>query len=130
MLDWTTIHLLAARGAAPSKLMSAPHAPRSLPQRAFVVPALILFGVVAVAFWIAMSLGRKDAEIRVLPAAIRAQILQNGASELRTICREPSAVHGPLRARCIEQAKFVLALPECGPACQAAATAVLPHGRR
>jgi hypothetical protein len=90
----------------------------------------MLLALVVVAFSIAMSVRHKEAAIRALPADTRAQILQHSVEELQTLCRRPVAADGALHARCIEQAKVVLMLPECGTECRAAATAVLPHARR
>jgi hypothetical protein len=130
MLDWNMIHLLAAKGAPLSEGASALRARPPRPERSFVAPALILLAVIVVAFLMAMSVTRKEAEIRALPADARAQILRHGVAELQTLCREPSAADGPLRARCIDEARFVLMLPECGPGCRTAATAALPQPRR
>jgi hypothetical protein len=81
----------------------------------------VLIGVV--------QLRREDA-IRELPAPARTQISQESVRELRSVCLESYAVHGPLRDHCVEEARFVLLLPECGPDCRNAANAVLPRSRR
>jgi hypothetical protein len=131
MLDWNTIHILAAKEAslAEGGRTATPRPSPSRTERSFAAPALGLLALLVVGIWTALAL-RKEAAVRALPASTRAQILQHGLAELRTICREPGAAQGPLRERCVEQAKFVLALPECGPQCRAVAIPVLPRARR
>jgi hypothetical protein len=94
------------------------------------MPALLLFALCIAALLTAVSLKSKQEALHALPAATRSQLLEHGRAELRTMCREPSAADGPLREHCIEEARLVLALPECGPECRLVATAVLPHARR
>jgi hypothetical protein len=69
-------------------------------------------------------------ELEFDAALIGLRSITSGQAELRTICRDPSAAEGPPREHCIEEARLVLALPECGPECRLVATAVLPHARR
>jgi hypothetical protein len=132
MLDWTTIHLLSAKGALSTE--DARHAVPSrrppAPRRSFLVPALLLLGLLLVALFLTVANTRRQQEIRALPTEARAQILRHGLDELRTVCREPEAADGALRARCIEQARFLLLLPECGPECRSIAKAALPRARR
>jgi hypothetical protein len=132
MLDWNTIHLLAAKGA-PLAVTGRIRSPQPRPprtRRSFVAPALWLLAAILAAGLLALTVNRKEAAIRALPPDARAQILEHGLTELSTICHEPSASEGPLHARCVEQAKLVLLLPECGPECRTVATLALPHARR
>jgi hypothetical protein len=131
ILDWNTIRVLAAKGAPLAEVTRAgapgPSPPR--PDGSFAAVALRFFVLIIVGVWIALAL-RKAAAIRNLPADARVELLQHGLTELKTICRDQGAADGPLRERCVEQAKLVLLLPECGSECRAVATPVLPRAHR
>jgi hypothetical protein len=65
-----------------------------------------------------------------LPAQTRSELYAHGMEELTTICLQPSAVAGSLREHCLEQARFVVLLPECKSDCRSAVGAVQPHARK
>jgi hypothetical protein len=95
-----------------------------------MMPALLLFALCIAALLTTVSLRSKQEAFHALPPPTRSQLLEHGLAELRTMCSEPSAGDGPLHDHCIEEARLVLALPECGPPCRIVATAALPHARR
>ena len=99
-------------------------------RKAYLVPFLGVLALALVALLIGAILRSQDKAVRAVPPEARAQIFQQSLKELRSTCLESYAAQGPLRQHCIGQAKFVLLFPECGPECQKAATAVLPHAYR
>jgi hypothetical protein len=126
---YETLQLL--EGGRTEDQRTAANQPRPRHERpTFAVPALILLAVCLGTFLTAISLRDKEAAISAWPPEARSQLLQHGLTELRTTCREPYAVEGILRDHCIEEARLMLALPECGATCRTDASATLPHGRR
>lgn len=98
--------------------------------RSFVTPALIFLALALAVLFGVVWLGNKQDAVRAMPPETRVQLLQHGLDELRSICRTSYAASGPVRDRCIQQASFVLLLPECDTACRTAATAIVPRARR
>jgi hypothetical protein len=83
-------------------------------------------------FWAGAFLSRSQevAGLRTLSAEARRILVTRTVDELGTICRGTAAASGSLREHCVDQAHFVLLIPECGDACQRAAVGVLPHAGR
>jgi hypothetical protein len=128
-MDGSLRLLTDERGTSENVRPGADPRPGGRKRRSFLTPALILFALGAGVFLAAISLRSRGAAIRALPALTRSQLLQDGLLELGSICREP-ALEGPLREHCLGEARLLLALPECGSACQNSARAILPHGCR
>ena len=129
MLDPHTINLQLARNARASDRSGRMNAPRSRRPRPYLAPALLFLGLVVATVTFGVVLKQKADAIRALPNEVRAQIMGHALAELRSLCVEDYGRREPLRAHCIEQARFVMLLPECGPDCRAAATVVLPRVR-
>ncbi|HEY2904135.1 MAG TPA: hypothetical protein VGL59_26340 [Polyangia bacterium] len=95
-----------------------------------MTPALVFLGLTLAVLFGVVWLGNKQEAVRALPPETRVKLLQHGLDELRSICRTPYATSGPVRDHCIQQASFVLLLPECGTACRNAAAAIVPRALR
>jgi hypothetical protein len=78
---------------------------------------LLAAAVAAVALW-AWSASSDTRAVRQLPAPERAALVQRSRDNLREVC---AGAAGRPREFCRAQASLLLALPECGPACQAEA---------
>jgi hypothetical protein len=100
------------------------------PPRSYAIFGLALVGLLLAAALVAVEQNRTIDSVRLVPVEVRAGLLQDGLTNLRSTCLAGYAAQGPLRDYCIDQAHFVVVLPECGPDCRAAAGAVLPHARR
>jgi hypothetical protein len=72
----------------------------------------------------------ETAGLHELTIEARQSLYRRTLDEVETLCREPAASSGALRAHCVEQARFVQQLPECKTLCMQSANAVLPHSRR
>ena len=70
------------------------------------------------------------AGIERLPAQTRRGLYEETLNEVANVCRGDAASTGDLRDHCIEQARFLLRLPECGETCRHAVQVILPHARR
>ena len=103
--------------------------PPSQRPRSFAIPALLVFVVMLVGLTVAITMHRSEVLLDV-PPETRAQLVRQGTLELQSPCRESYSSQGPLRDHCVELGHFVLRFPECGPECQLAANAVLPHAHR
>lgn len=87
---------------------------------------VLLFLVVLVAIGaIGMFLQSRAREAaRSNAAEARQAIFSRAYLDLVKTCTLPDAARGPVREHCLQQAKFVLQLPECGPVCVKAARAI------
>jgi hypothetical protein len=61
----------------------------------------------------------------LVPAGIRQGLYQRALDDLNAACLEPEAHTGLLRQHCVDQAKFLSALPECTADCTHLTSAVL-----
>jgi hypothetical protein len=98
--------------------------------RSHALPVAVILGLVVVGVLIGAAEIRREQAIGALPPQARIRILGETVRELRSVCLEGYAANGPVRDHCIDEARFVLLLPECGPDCRTAANAVLPRTRR
>ncbi len=92
---------------------------------ALVVAALALY-------WGGVALSHREAVagLRELPAETRHTLFVETLGELTSVCRGSPAATGILRDHCIDQARFLVQLPECTDACQRTVALILPHARR
>jgi hypothetical protein len=83
-------------------------------------------------FWAGVTLSNREAMVglRELPAEARHTLFVETLGELTGVCRGLPAATGILRDHCVEEARFVVQLPECTAACQRAVALILPHARR
>jgi hypothetical protein len=87
--------------------------------------AVFLLGLIAV-----FSRSQTLSEIRALPAVERAGVYQRSIDDLERSCTTWASKSGALRDHCVQQATFVLLLPECHAQCQDLARSILPRARR
>ena len=104
---------------------------QSRDRRARWLLAPILVGALGL-FWLGAFLSRSQevAGLRSLSVEARRGLVVRIVDELESICRSPAAASGRLRAHCVEQAHFVLLIPECTETCQRTAAGTLPHAGR
>jgi hypothetical protein len=102
--------------------------PTSTDLRTLLVLAALALALVTGGLLLGVTRGEEV--VRKLPVEARTQIFRDNSTEVRSTCRQSYAEQGPLRDHCVEQARFILLFPECGPECRAAANAILPHARR
>lgn len=79
-----------------------------------------LGGLAAYVVW---EEGAVDRAIRALPPEERRAQFLRTEEELRTVCADPPQA---LRARCREQAAFLLRFPECGAECRCLVERLFP----
>ena len=94
------------------------------------IPVVMILALVLVALLIVVAQNREQGFIRDLPPEARAHMFHQSLTEVRSTCVETYAAHGPLREHCVEQARFILRFPECGPECRTVANTVLPHAHK
>lgn len=61
--------------------------------------------------------------------ATRQAFFDRARADVETACQAPKPNGGLLQRHCTDQARFLLALPECAGACRQLALAALPRGR-
>jgi hypothetical protein len=83
-------------------------------------------------FWAGVRLSYREetAGLHQLSSQARQSLYARTLDEVSTICQQEAAASGSLRDHCVEQARFLMQLPECNDACQRAAALTLPHARR
>ena len=68
-------------------------------------------------------------DVAALAEPTRRLLYRRTMEDLRA-CASDRATAGPLRARCLERARFVLLFPECDDECRTTARMVLPSARK
>jgi hypothetical protein len=98
------------------------------PRRKVLLPiVLVALALIAVAVW-AWDLGAERRAIEQLPPEERHALFERTRANVDTLCR-PEAESGGLRL-CREQAKLLLAFPECDEACRRRALEILKPATR
>jgi hypothetical protein len=129
MAKLAKVLLIPGHGRAESAARELDPAQRERRAR-WIVLAMLIGGLGL--FWAGTALSlREDATgIRELPAQVRRGLYTRTLDEVETLCRQESASAGSLRDHCVEQARFVMQLPECTEDCRHAAAMIMPHARR
>ena len=93
---------------------------------------LVLIVAALALFWGGVVLSHREAVVglRELPAETRHTLFVETLGELTSVCRGSPAATGILRDHCVDEARFVVQLPECTDACRHAVALILPHARR
>ena len=117
-------------GGTVTALPLPPPATGPEPARSYAVPIFAFLALLVVGILFGLTQVQQGGSIAALPAGARAQLFRDSLAEVQSTCLEPYAARGSLRDHCVEQARFVLRFPECGPECRRAANAVLPHAHR
>jgi hypothetical protein len=98
--------------------------PTSTRWRFYAVPTIAVAVLLLLRASMPLKRSFDERALRDVPAETRARLHAASLAEVREVCLGPNATRGPLRAHCLEQARFVQLLPECGSDCRAAAAAV------
>jgi hypothetical protein len=115
--------------AFPQRGGTAPPDPRRV-RHPHAIPTLMILALLLVGLVIVVAQNREQEFTRDLPPEARALIFRQSLVEVGSTCVETYAARGPLREHCIEQARFILQFPECGPECRTVANTVLPHAHK
>jgi hypothetical protein len=122
---------LPLRGQSQQPLSGASHDAQEKERRArWTLLALIVAALGL--FWGGVVLSHREAVVglRELPAETRQTLYVETLGELTSVCRGLPAATGILRDHCLEEARFVVQLPECTDACRHTVALILPHARR